>query len=79
MRGIQVSGKLVELLGAATEGLCGWLSDALPKLEQAWWSSLVLSNLSYQQRDRVERQGIDSLRKLDLLNNRIFTTISWNY
>ena len=66
MRGIQVSGKLVELLGAATEGLCDWLCDALPALDQAWWSSLVLSNLSYQQRERVERQGIDSLRQLDL-------------
>lgn len=68
MRGVQASGKLVELLGAATEGLCGWLSDALPKLDQAWWSSLVLSNLSYQQRERVERQGIDSLWHLELLD-----------
>ena len=60
------SGKLMELLGGATSGLCDWLSDALPALDQAWWSSLVLSSLSYQQRDRVERQGIDSLRQLDL-------------
>jgi len=66
MTEIRFSGKLVELLGVSTESLCGWLSDALPKLDQAWWSSLVLSNLSYQQRDRVERQGIDSLRQLDL-------------
>jgi len=43
-----------------------WLCEALPSLDQAWWSSLVLSNLSYQQRERVERQGIDSLRQLDL-------------
>ncbi|RKX37575.1 MAG: hypothetical protein DRP64_16955 [Verrucomicrobia bacterium] len=79
MNGTQFSGKLIELLGAAAEGLCDWLCEALPSLDQAWWSSLVLSNLSYQQRERVERQGIDSLRKPDLLNNHIFTTIFWNY
>ena len=55
MAGIKMSGKLVGLLGAATEGFCDWLCDALPKQDQAWWSSLVLSNLSCQQRERVER------------------------
>ena len=52
----KMSGKLMELLRISTESLCGWLSDALPRLDQAWWSSLVLSNLSYQQRERVEQQ-----------------------
>ena len=66
MNGTQFSGKLVGLLGSATEGLCGWLSDALPKFDQVWWSSRVLSSLSYQQRDRVERKGINSLHQLDL-------------
>ena len=36
----QFSGKLVGLLGVATEGLCEWLCDTLPALNQAWWSSL---------------------------------------
>ena len=44
------------LIGAVIEGLCGWLYDALPKPDQACWSSLVLYNLSYQQRDRVRRK-----------------------
>ena len=30
------SGKLVELLRVSTESLCGWLSDALPKLDQVF-------------------------------------------
>ena len=62
----EFSGKLIELLCTSTEILCEWLSDALPKLDQAWWSSRVLSQLSYQQRERVDRQGIHSLRQLDL-------------
>ena len=44
------------LIGAATEGLCEWLSDALLKLDHAWWSSLVLSSLSCPQRERVRRK-----------------------
>ena len=63
---MKFSGTLVELLRVSTAALCEWLSDALPKLDAAWWSSLVISQLSYQQRERVERQGIDSLRHLDL-------------
>ena len=59
MAGIKTSGKLVGLLGWSTSGLCDWLSDALPRLDQAWWNSLALPNLSYQQRERVARHGID--------------------
>ena len=62
----EFSGKLIELLRTSTEILCEWLSDTLPKLDQAWWSSRVLSQLSYQQRERVDCQGIHSLQQLDL-------------
>ncbi len=62
----QLSGQLAELLSTATSEIHRWLSDALPTLDQVWWSSLVLPNLSYQQRERVDRQSISSLRQLDL-------------
>jgi len=58
MDSLQFSGKLAGLLRAATEGLCAWLSEALPKLDHVWWSSLVLSQLSYQQRERVELETV---------------------
>jgi len=63
---IEVSGKLSALLQMSTRHLCEWLCDSLPKLDQAWWSSLVLPNLSFQQRQRAEQSGTDSLSQLDL-------------
>jgi ERCC4-related helicase len=62
----EISGKLAVLLQVSTKHLCEWLNDALPKLDQAWWNGLVLANLSFQQRQRVDQQGIGSLSQLDL-------------
>ncbi|VGO17570.1 RNA polymerase-associated protein RapA [Pontiella desulfatans] len=63
---IAVAGKLSALLQMSSRHLCDWLFDSLPKLDQAWWSALVLPNLSFQQRQRVEQNGITSLSQFDL-------------
>jgi len=63
---IAVAGKLSALLQMSARHLCGWLGDVLPKLDQAWWSSLVLPNLSYQQRQRADRDNVKSLDQFDL-------------
>ncbi len=63
---MEISGRLPELLILSSKELCEWLCRSLPKLDQAWWSSLVLPNLSVQQRERVERRGLQSLHQLDL-------------
>jgi len=58
--------RTTELLRESTKELCNWLEQALPRLDEDWWNSRVVSNLSYQQCERVKRQSIDSLRQLDL-------------
>ncbi|MDZ8118313.1 DEAD/DEAH box helicase [Pontiella agarivorans] len=63
---VAIAGKLSALLQMSTRHLCNWLRDSLSKLDQDWWNSLVLSNLSYQQRRRVEQSGVTTLSQLDL-------------
>jgi superfamily II DNA or RNA helicase len=63
---VSTAGKLSALLQMSTRHLCEWLSNSLPKLDQNWWTTLVLSNLSFQQRQRVEQSGVTTLSQLDL-------------
>ncbi len=62
----EISGKITELLHLSSNQLSIWLEKQLSLIDQDWWRSLVLSSLSYQQSQRVERSQINSLSKLDL-------------
>ena len=53
-------------LQEATLLLSSWLSQNLPEISKAWWSELVLPALSFQQKERVERYGINSIEQFDL-------------
>jgi superfamily II DNA or RNA helicase len=53
-------------LQEATILLTSWLSQTLPSISSAWWSELVLPALSFQQKERVERYGINSIEQFDL-------------
>lgn len=66
MKTSTISLNLSELLLEATKELSRWLYTSLPLLDEQWWVSLVLPTLSYQQRERIERQKITSLDQLDL-------------
>ncbi len=43
-----------------------WLEKKLPKITDDWWQDLVLNNLSYLQRETVQRKGIHEIKGLDL-------------
>jgi ATP-dependent helicase HepA len=66
MENTKNAGKIFELLLETTHYLSEWLNKELPLLDKNWWTSLVLTKLSYQQSQRAERQQITSLEKLDL-------------
>ena len=59
-------GRMAEFLHATLEQLSSWLTHTLSQLDDAWWDSLVLTKLSFQQQQRVNTRGIDSLDDLDL-------------
>lgn len=53
-------------LHEATILLSSWLSQNLPVISKNWWSELVLPALSFQQKERVEHYGINSIEQFDL-------------
>ena len=59
-------GMMAEFLHATLEHLTHWLTQTLSQLDDGWWDSLVVPKLSYQQQQRVNARGIDSLHDLDL-------------
>jgi ATP-dependent helicase HepA len=61
-----VSAQCSEFLNVTCKRMNEWLTENLPKLDPDWWHSLVLPKLSYQQRERVDRMGVNSLDRLDL-------------
>lgn len=63
---INIAGKFSEFLLLATKKISSWLQSELPSFDERWWESLVLSALTYQQKQRVERSNITSIGQLDL-------------
>ena len=54
------------LLQRLSEQLAVFLDKQLPPLFDDWWNKAVLSNLSFQQKRRLEQRNITSLSGLDL-------------
>lgn len=54
------------LLTEAAKSLAAYLSQVLPAISDNWWKDTVLKALTFDQRQRVERKGSDSLLALDL-------------
>ena len=46
--------------------LCQALQNLLPPLSPQWWEACVKGKLSFQQRQHLERRGIQRLDQLDL-------------
>lgn len=44
----------------------------LPSLFDDWWNQTVVSNLSFQQRRRIEQRNIKSMALLDLAALKVF-------
>ena len=63
---INIAGKFSKLLLLATEKISSWLQSELPTCDEKWWDSFVISALTYQQKQRVERTNITSISQLDL-------------
>ncbi len=61
-----IAGKLSEFLLLSTRQLSSWLDEELPTINDQWWDSYVIQELSYPQQLRVERAGISSVSQLDL-------------
>jgi len=57
---------LNNLLQKITVSLATYLEKVLPNLFDDWWNKAVVSNLSFQQRCRIEQCNTDSLASLDL-------------
>lgn len=58
--------RMQEFLQETAKALCAWLEERLPHLVEDWWNQRVIPCFSHQQRGHVERNGIDSLSRLDL-------------
>ena len=50
-------------LHKAAQALASWLSVMLPKSGEDWWEECVLSNLSYPQRELIEKKGLSKLEE----------------
>ena len=62
-----VFGKFSEFFLDSTGQLTIWLEDVLSTIDKdSWWKTLVLPELSYQQKQRVDRKNITRLQMLDL-------------
>ena len=58
--------EISRLLQKATMNLAAYLEKILPSLSIDWWNESVINSLTFQQRRRVNEQGINSLNSLDL-------------
>lgn len=61
-----VISKINSYLHSATQELCQWLNNKLPKVTSNWWNDCVIYNLSYAQRQLAEEKGFSKLEDLDL-------------
>lgn len=61
-----ITSRMNDYLHKAAQALASWLSVMLPKSGEDWWEGCVLSNLSYPQRELIEKKGISKLEELDL-------------
>lgn len=62
-----IPGKFAEFFHLAIAQLTPWLREVLITIdEEDWWKTLVVPQLSYQQAQRVERENITQLERLDL-------------
>lgn len=65
--GQNIFGRFSELFHSATNLLNHWLTTTLQSIDnQTWWQTLVIPKLSYQQEQRVRRENITELKRLDL-------------
>ena len=61
-----VISKINGYLHSATQELCQWLYNMLPRITNDWWNECVICNLSYPQRQLAEEKGFTKLEDLDL-------------
>ncbi|HQN22989.1 MAG TPA: SNF2-related protein, partial [Thermotogota bacterium] len=57
--------------------LARFLEKHLPLIFEDWWNQAVVSNLTYQQRRRIEQMGITTLNGLDLAAMLRVLDINW--
>jgi ATP-dependent helicase HepA len=62
----QVHSAMMGFLSKTAELVATYLEKLMPTLFDDWWTKAVVSSLSFQQRRRVEQQGISGLSDLDL-------------
>ena len=58
--------KMNEYLYTATQELCTWLNNMLPRVTDEWWRECVLDNLSHSQREIALDNNYDKLEQFDL-------------
>lgn len=58
--------KINEYLHIATKELCAWLKRILPRVDDDWWQTCVMDNLSLPQRQYAEEKGYSKPEDLDL-------------
>jgi ATP-dependent helicase HepA len=61
-----IQATISKLLNEVAGQLAFFLEKVLPSLFEDWWKQAVLNSLSFQQRQRMEQRGLDSLGALDL-------------
>lgn len=58
--------RMNDYLHKAAQALASWLSVMLPKSGNDWWQECVLDNLSYTQRELIQKNRYTKLEELDL-------------
>ena len=62
----QLHESIIGLMNKMAGQLAMFLGKILPDLSEEWWAKNVVNNLSFQQKQRIERNRITSLEALDL-------------
>lgn len=63
---LSIQASVTKLLSEAAKQLALFLEKVLPTLFEDWWKQAVLNNISFHQRQRLEKHNIESLISLDL-------------
>ena len=58
--------EMPDLLNSAAAAVCHALEALLPSIHSEWWPRCVAGKLTFQQRQQLERRGINRLDQLDL-------------
>lgn len=66
MNEMKIIGQINELLYAATDLCCLWLSKMLPRISEQWWNECVLSSLSFNQSQLAQERNYTNLSQFDL-------------